>query len=123
LRILIADDQREVRSAVRLLIEQELQFADIAEAADTDSLRRLLSRSEPTLLILDWELCATPGECIAAVRLFSSVSWVIVISSHPEARQDALQTGADGFVCKGDAPDVLISALIACGVSAPPPHS
>jgi DNA-binding NarL/FixJ family response regulator len=106
---------------VRLLIEQELQIADIAEAVDSDSLLTLLTRPEPTLVILDWELCATPGECIAAVRSSASVSWVIVTSGHPEARHDALQTGADGFVCKGDAPDVLLRALIACGVSTLPP--
>jgi DNA-binding NarL/FixJ family response regulator len=121
LRILIADDQREVRSAVRLLLEHELQLTNIAEAADADDLLTLLASPEATVVILDWELCSAPAEFLAILRSATSDCRVIATSGRPDARHEALETGADRFVSKGDAPDELIRALVACGVHASSP--
>lgn len=115
MRVLLADDQAWLRSALRLLLEQEADVEVIAEAAEARSLLSKAQRTRPHLVLLDWEL---PGmraggghELLAALREISPNVSVIVLSGRPEANTFALDAGADFFVSKADPPEALLAAL------------
>jgi DNA-binding NarL/FixJ family response regulator len=110
--ILIADDQPQVRRALRLLLEQELEATVVGEAADVGSLLAQVAAGCPDLLLLDWGL---PGmaaqDLLVALREACPALAVIVLSGQPEVGEDALAAGADAFVSKADPPEQLLAAV------------
>ena len=114
MRIVIADDQADVRSALRLLLEQEPEITVVAEAGDAALLMAQVHRSRPDLLLLDWELPGLPAtELLPILRDMCEDLMVIALSGHPEARQVALAAGANAFISKGDPPERVLDALCA----------
>ena len=114
-RVLVADDQPHVRSALRLLLAQEPGITVVSEAADAEQALRMMVQQRPDLVLLDWEL---PGQnsvaMLHALRALRPRLRVIALSGRPEARQAALDAGADGFVSKGDPPERLLAAVGEC---------
>ena len=112
MNILLADDQPQVRSALRLLLEQELEVQIAGEAANAQELLLQAAAVHPDAILLDWEL---PGlsafDGVLSVRQAYPYARIVALSSRPEARQAALHAGADRFVCKGDPPEWLLAAL------------
>lgn len=112
MRILIADDQGDVRSALRVLLEHEDGCFIIDEAEDIESLYLQLERLKPELLLLDWELSNRDmaGD-VARIRRTAPGTGIIALSVRPEAQADAMAAGADAFVSKGDNSDRLMSVI------------
>lgn len=114
MRIIIADDQANVRSALALLLEQEPQLTVVAEAADVVGLLQAIHRCQPDLLLLDWEL---PG--LAAEHLLNLLHYdqpdlvVIALSGRPESAAAAQAAGADGFISKSALPEQVLAAVLA----------
>jgi len=120
MRVLLADDQANVRSALRLLLAQEPDLDIVGEATETEGLLAQAEATCPDLVLLDWEL---PGmeaadrsmdagqRLLLALRASHPGLKVIALSVYPEARQPALAAGADAFVSKGDPPDRLLAAV------------
>jgi DNA-binding NarL/FixJ family response regulator len=122
MRVLMADDDSAVRSALRLLLEHEPEIRVVGEARRAGDILTQLQASCPDLLLLDWEL---PGHRAARGRslrtgLLQELRHVcprlkvIVLSGRPEARHAAILAGADAFVSKGDAPERLLAAVRRC---------
>ena len=112
MRVILADDQAKVRSALRLLLQQQPDVEILGEAVDTTGLLDWVKAVCPDLILLDWEL---PG-LTAAVLLpllhdHCPDLRVVALSSRPEVRQAALDTGADAFGSKGDPPERLLIAM------------
>ena len=112
MRLLLADDQAKVRSALRLVLGQQPGIQVLGEAADATALQRAIQATRPDLVLLDWEL---PGlddqEPVAVLRSLCPGLKLIALSSRPEARRAALEAGVDAFVSKGDPPERLLAAL------------
>lgn len=112
MRILLADDQPEVRSALRLLLEQESGLTVSAEAGDVATLLVLACEGSPDLLLLDWEL---PGcnavDALSRFRTCCPRAIVIALSGRLGAREAAMAAGADHFVSKGEPPERLLDTI------------
>ena len=116
MRVLLADDQPKVRSALRLLLGQELGLRVVGEAADAQSLLAQVKASCLDLVLLDWELLGLQAvHLLRALRALCPHLKVIVLSGRPEACQAAFAAGADAFVSKGDPPERLLTTLRAVG--------
>jgi DNA-binding NarL/FixJ family response regulator len=112
MRILLADDQPQVRFALRTLLERKLDASVIGEASDTEELLQQLRESCPDLLLLDWELPGQNGRSfVTALRARCPHLAVIALSGRIESRQAVLQAGLDAFVCKCDYPEELLLAI------------
>ncbi|MCI0478615.1 MAG: response regulator transcription factor [Anaerolineales bacterium] len=115
MRILIADNQPKVRFALRVTLERQPGFKTIGEVIDAADLLAQAKAICPDLTIIDWELTGmTIAELIGALRHECHALRVIILSSRPETREQALAAGANAFVCKCDAPDELFAALNEC---------
>ena len=116
IRAILADDQAWLRSALRLLLERQLDIEIVAEVGDLDHLLQSVQREQPDLVLLDWEL---PGvqhfdhrrELLARLRGRNRLLQVIALSGRPESGRSALAAGADAFVSKADPPEQLVAAL------------
>jgi len=115
IRVLIADDQPQVRSAIMLLLRQEPDVTVVGEASDVKQALELAAERQPDLVLLDWELPGQNGTAtLAEMRTVRPGVVVIALSGRPEARQAALTAGADAFVSKGDPPERLLEAVGDC---------
>lgn len=115
MRVLLADDQPEVRSALRLLLEQEPELSIVGEAAETEDLLARAGSGQLDLVLLDWELPGPrEGDLLVRLRAIYPGVRVVALSGRPESRRAALSAGADAFVSKGDPPERLLAAVQAC---------
>lgn len=125
IKLMIADDDAKVRSAINLLLDQDKAcWQVVAEVRYIEELFNEVESKKPQLLLLDWEL---PEECcgdrklpdeilndrIASLRKLNREMYIIVLSSKPQVKTEALIAGANSFVSKGDPPEVFLKALYA----------
>jgi DNA-binding NarL/FixJ family response regulator len=110
--VLLADDQPQVRSALRLLLEHEPGVTVVGEVGDAGTLRETMGPGCPNLVLLDWELPGMAGaDTVRMLRSGCQEQGIIVLSGRPEACQPALVSGADYFVSKADPPEKLLTVL------------
>lgn len=112
MHVLIADDQIDVRSALKLVFEQEFDTSSVGEVEDAEHLLSQVRASHPDIVMLDWEL---PGlvarETVVQLHTVDPEISVVVLSGRPEVRAAALEAGADAFVSKVDSPHRLLRTL------------
>jgi DNA-binding NarL/FixJ family response regulator len=112
LKVVVADDQRNVRSGLTLLLDQEPDVVVVGEAADAPGLLLVLASTAADLLLLDWELPGLlPRQLLHLLRHERPALQIIAMSSRPEARRAALQAGVADFISKGGQPECVIKAL------------
>jgi DNA-binding NarL/FixJ family response regulator len=110
-RILVADNDARVRSALRTFIEHEPGLV-IGECSDLESLVVQVKEFKPDLVLLDWELRGRPATALLfAANASNYRPKTIVLSGRPESEQAALDAGADAFVSKADPPERLLGTL------------
>ncbi len=115
MRIIVADDQPDVRSALRLMLEEKSGNNIIAEVGTSYELLWQVSSGVPDLILLDWELPGTkPRELLSILHNLHPQVLVIALSSRPQMRQAALEAGAHYFISKSDPPENLMIALDNC---------
>ena len=125
MRILLADDQAEVRASLRLLLEASNEHAGWTIVGETTNARDLLAQAralEPDVVLLDWEL-PSPGAAdalpvptapfvvLAALRVICPAAKLVALSARPEARAEAQRAGVDAFVTKGEGAALVLAAL------------
>ena len=112
MRILLADQEFNVRYGLRVLLEEQTGSQIVGEAADAEELMACVEAACPDLLLLSWGL---PGrqsaDLLAALRRACTDLYVVVLSGRPEARQAVLDAGADAFVSKVEPPERLLAAI------------
>ncbi|MFC8125799.1 response regulator [Streptomyces sp. NPDC057302] len=116
IRVLLADDQAMVRSALAMLLTGEDGMEVVGEAADGDEAVALAAELRPTVVVMDVRMPGTDG--VAATRqitadAFPGEARVLVLTTYnvSEAVYQALRAGASGFLLKDAAPDELAGAV------------
>ncbi|MGD8403618.1 MAG: response regulator transcription factor [Anaerolineales bacterium] len=110
LRILLADDNRDSRSALGLLLETRLGASIVGEAATMAALLEQAASTHPDVVILDWELPGKPeADRIVALRSVMPGVQIIVISARPESA--SLAAEADAFINKTDPPEKILAVF------------
>lgn len=115
MRVLLADDNPNVRFALATILQRRPQIVIVGEAKDATQLLAGVTEGEPDLLLMDWQL---PGlveaGSIPALRQSFPDLMIVVLSGRPELAHEALSLGADDFVSKIDPPENLLGAIAAC---------
>jgi DNA-binding NarL/FixJ family response regulator len=126
MRAILADDELTVRSALRLLLEQESEVQVVGEVKETQELLCLMSTTHPDLLLLDWELAGVlpPTSLLELLHALHPQLKIVALSGRIEARCEALAAGADLFISKSESPERLLEMLnlLACPKNGDPPR-
>jgi len=115
-RILIADDDPHVRSALRLLLENEPNVSIVGEAASGEALVDEVVATRCDVVLLDWALPGLPVGYLAALRAVYPECHIVALSGRPEHGSEARLAGV-AFASKGDTPECLLDLLRALGAS------
>lgn len=112
IQILLADDNYDLLSALRLLLETRFEIKLIVEARDMEHVLAQVEDTHPDLLILDWELPGRPirGRIDVLKTMMPGIK-IIITSARPETRTIALAEGADDFVSKSDPPAKILEVV------------
>ena len=112
--VLVADDQRLVRSGFRMILRADPEIDVIGEAGDGEEAVALARELKPDVVLMDIRMPKLDG--IAATRLLlqeEDPPRVLVLTTFDldEYVYGALQAGASGFLLK-DAPEEQLAAAI-----------
>lgn len=110
-RILIADDQDDVRSGFRLILDSQPDMTVVAEAADGVAAVDLARTLRPDVVLADIRMPKRDG--LEVTRLLSAETKVIVVTTFglDDYVHTALRHGACGFLLKRSGPALLIEAV------------
>jgi DNA-binding NarL/FixJ family response regulator len=109
MRVVIAEHEESVRSALRLLMD-EMGWKVVGEVAQIDELMKEVTHTEPDVLLLNWDL---PG-FRAGVHLYtlrSRAQNTQIIALNTCEKPMPVPLGVDLIICKNHAPDTLFKAL------------
>jgi two-component system, NarL family, nitrate/nitrite response regulator NarL len=114
IRLLIADDERLFREALRLLLETDPGFQVIGYASHGAEAVDLARRLKPDVLLLDVAMPGLRGLEVLQTLAAGSISVRTILVTGSITRSDvltALRHGARGIVMKGVAPDLLFKSI------------
>jgi two-component system response regulator NreC len=112
--IVIADDHRVVRAALRVLLDAEEGFEVVGEAGDVAATENAVAASRPRVLVLDLNM---PGGSslpeIARIRDWAPDTQIVVLTMYNDSAmaREALRSGAIAYVLKEAAETELVQAV------------
>lgn len=112
--VVLADDERFVRTAIKTYLAAEEDIEVIGEAADGQEALDAVAELSPDVLLLDLQMPGLDG--LAATRQLvesGSDTRVLVVTGHvsDEFIAPVLTAGASGYALKDAEPDALIQAI------------
>lgn len=113
-RVLIAEDQHLLRSALCRMVSELYDFSIVAEAGDGLEAYRLAITTMPDLILMDLSMPGGSGfETIAAIKRRAPQIRIIVLTIHrsEEHVREAFDAGADGYVVKDASFEDLVSEM------------
>lgn len=100
-RILVVDDDDGILDAMQVMLESE--GYEVEASPDGEILNNLNKNKLPDLILLDFLLSGKDGREICAMlkkKDHTKQIPVIMVSAHPNAKQDVKKCGADDFLEK-----------------------
>lgn len=112
IRVLIADDDHRVRTALSALLTSFADFAIVGTSATTDSALTLARQHRPTVALIDILLPQAP-DGLALLRALTDELGIpaIAMSIDGALKKSALAAGAKCFFDKDSGADQLVAAL------------
>jgi two-component system response regulator DesR len=114
IRILLAEDQELVRTALATLLDLEDDFVVVATVGRGDEVLAAVREADPTVALVDIEMPGLDGLSVAAkLRDQHPACKVIILTTfgRPGYLRRAMEAGASGFVVK-DAPAATLGSAI-----------
>jgi DNA-binding NarL/FixJ family response regulator len=113
-RIILADDHILLREGLKRLIQEDPALKVVGEAGDGLELLELLQELTPDMVILDISMPRLQGlEAAKFIKKFYPEVKVLILTMHKskELLYKLMDNGADGYLLKEDATEILHSAI------------
>ena len=114
IRLLIVEDQLDVRRGLQMRLAAETDFSVIGEATDGQAALDLTTSLRPDVVLMDVDMPRLDGIATASkLRLMCPQTSVIMLSFQDDVltRRLAEQAGAAAFVAKSMPADTLLTAI------------
>ncbi len=112
MKIGIADPQARVRFGLHILLDQQPGWTVVGEAASCQELLVLIRNGCPDLVLIDWDLPDLQAiSLIQLLREHFPGLLILMMSGRQELSQVALIAEANGFACKTESPEKLLSLI------------
>jgi DNA-binding NarL/FixJ family response regulator len=114
IRVLIVEDFEPWRRFILSELQKQSNLQVVGEVSDGLEAVQLAQELQPDLILLDVGLPTIDGiEAARRIRRVSAASKILFVSETrcPEIAEEALNTGAGGYVVKSDAVTELLAAI------------
>jgi two-component system response regulator DesR len=114
LRVLIAEDNADLRELLVTLISAEPDLKCVGTAEDVDTVLTRTAEHKADVLVLDLELQGRSSiDLLRTVRSNGSKMTIVVFSghAHPEMIRHTLAAGADAYIPKSGDYELLLDAI------------
>ena len=114
IRLLLADDQELIRSALAVLLAMEEDFDVVASVGRGDEVAAAAREHRPDVALLDIEMPGLDGLAAAGVLAHEAPqcrSIILTTFGRPGYLRRAMESGASGFVVKDAPPEQLAAAI------------
>jgi two-component system response regulator NreC len=115
-RILLADDHTIVRKGLAALLTGDGSAEVVGEASDGKETVVLAAQLRPDVIIMDIAMPEMSGiEATREIKAATPEVRILMLSMYDrrEYVRQSIQAGADGYLLKSDAPEMLVSAVVA----------
>ena len=112
-RVLIADDDSEVRATLATVVETDAALAVVATAGDAAEAIALAGRHLPDLALVDFQMPGGGPWAAQEIARVSPDTKLLALSAHADkgAVLEMLRAGVDGYVVKGASARDLLDAI------------
>ena len=114
--IVLADDHALFRGGVKRIIKEHADLEVIGEAGDGLELLQILKKSNPNMVILDISMPNLQGlEATREIKKIYPHIRILLLTMHKKKEfiQKGIAGGANGFLLKEEADEVLLHAILA----------
>ena len=114
LRVLLVDDNRSIRRAIRQLLQTQVDIEVIGEAVDGIDAIRKTRTYRPDVILMDLAMPTMNGfEAVRQIKKESPTTQVLFLSQldSDAFTREALAVGASGYILKSNASKQLIPAV------------
>jgi DNA-binding NarL/FixJ family response regulator len=114
IKILIVDDQKNVRQSLGTILGLIDDFAVMGEAANGEQAIRLAAELDPDIVLMDMSMTELDGAAATrGIKKDDPSIGVLMLTMHgsQNAQQRAFEAGVDGFVEKGIAMEELADSI------------
>ena len=115
-RILLVDDHAIVREGYRRLLEEQPDIQVVGEASDASQACQSVRALDPDVVVMDIALPGTSGiEATRRMLREQPQLHILMFSMYDDAiyASRSLEAGAQGYISKASAPEVLVQAIYA----------
>ena len=112
--VVVADDQRLVRSGFRVILDSEPDITVLAEAGDGREAIELVRQYRPAVALLDIRMPVLDGlQAAREIMTLAPATRVLILTTFDadEYVYEALRAGASGFLLKAAPADQLVTAV------------
>jgi DNA-binding NarL/FixJ family response regulator len=115
MRVLLADDQSWLRSALRLLLEHEGNIEVVGETGNASSLPSFVRQVRPHLLFLDWQLSGLETDSkrrqlVDSLRAIEPNLYIVALTTDDNVTA-CLLAGAAAVVNRAEPPEKVLAVL------------
>jgi DNA-binding NarL/FixJ family response regulator len=114
IRLVIADDEEDIRGLLAAIINGEPSLELVGSAADTEEAIRVVEREKPDVAIVDWVMPGGGGGRAAGEIKAMDLPTRVIAYTGADASQasyDMMTAGAVSFLQKGCTKEELIEAI------------
>ena len=112
MRIVVVDDEPDVRSTLRALLEANTTFTVVGEASNGEEALELVEQLTPDVVVMDVVMPGMGGiEATREITRRWPDTFVMAYSGDRHYIRDMIEAGAFGYVTKGDTPNQLVYFL------------
>jgi DNA-binding NarL/FixJ family response regulator len=115
IRVIIAEDNTIVRAGIRKLLKKSQDIEVVGEAQNGKEALKLVSETDPDILLLDVEMPVLNGIEVARTLMKDGQrkTRVLVLSAYDDQEyiREMLLNGASGYLLKDEAPEKIIDAV------------
>lgn len=114
IRVLLVDDHAVVRAGYRMLLKNSEDIEVVAEADSGERACKAFIEFNPDVVVMDISMPGIGGlEAIRRIIARETNARILVFSMHEDTVfvEQALQAGAQGYITKNSAPEILVEAI------------